>query len=159
LEGRLARRKRKTLFGQSYYERSKLKVPDLKGSAYKFCIFIPIMEGDRWEIFSSGEIETLAKLLDGDFGGSTNTPVLEATQHPLLVGRYRAGKELITNSHVRFEVYARQSNVAIDYFRELKENLENYSRKAIVERVHTNGHITYTGEDQILIEYTLATIL
>lgn len=155
----MAKRKRKTLFGQSYYDRSKLKVPDLKGSVHKFCIFIPIMEGDRWEIFSFREIDVLARLLDGDFGGSTNTPVLEATQHPLLVGRYKAGDELITNSHVRFEVYARQGNAGIEYFRELKENLENYSKSVIVERVHSNGHITYTGEDQILIEYTLATIL
>jgi len=155
----LAKRKRKTFFGQSYYERSNLKVPELKGSVYKFCIFIPIMEGDRWEIFSSREIDALAKLLDGDFGGSTNTPVLDATQHPLLVGRYKAGNELITNTHVRFEVYARQSNVAIEYFRELKENLEKHSKSVIMEKVHSNGHITYMGEDQILIEYSLSTIL
>lgn len=153
------KRKRKTLFGQSYYNRNKLQISNLRGPVYKFSILIPVKEGDKWEIFLYKEIDKLTKLLDGDFGGSTNTPHLEATQHPLLIGRYRMGGETIANIHVRFEVYAQQNNVVIEYFQELKENLENYSKEIIAKRLQSNGYTTYTGEEQILIEYSLATIL
>ena len=155
----MPKRKRKTFFGQSSYNRSNLQVQNLRGEIYKFSILIPVKEEGRWEIFSYKEIETLAELLDRDFGGSTSTPPLEATQHPLLIGRYRIGKEKVTNTHVRFEVYTQPNNVAIEYFQELKENLENYSRQVIAQRLTESGHATYTGEAQILIEYSLAIIL
>jgi len=155
----LPKRKRKTLFGQSYYNRRELQATNLKGLVYKFSILIPVKEGDEWDIFSHKEIDQLTKLLDGDFGGSTNTPALEVTQHPLLIGRYKMGNKMITNTHVRFELYAQQNNVVIEYFQELKENLENYSKEIIAKRLQSNGYTTYTGEEQILIEYSLATIL
>jgi hypothetical protein len=109
----LSKRKRKTFFGQSYYNRNNLQVPNLRGLVYKFSILIPVKEAkenDEWDIFSYKEVEKLRELLDRDFGGSTNTPEPEATQHPLLTGSYKMGNEVVVNDHVRFEVYAQQNN-------------------------------------------------
>lgn len=153
--------KRKSLFGQSQCNRDELRVPNLKGSAYKFSILIPTTEGEgsKWLIFSYREIEMLAKLLDADFGGSTNTLAIEETQHPLLAGRYKSGNETVTNTHARFEVYAQHNSQVIKYFQELKENLEKYSRDVIAIRLKENGHKTYKGEEQILVEYYSTTII
>jgi hypothetical protein len=46
-EGKLAKRKRKTFFGQSYYNRNKLKFLNLRGLVYKFTILFPVKEGEK----------------------------------------------------------------------------------------------------------------
>ena len=155
----MAKRKRKTFFGQSYYDRKKLQVPKLKGLAYRFIILIHVREANKWDIFSYEEGDKLGELLDRDFGGTTYTPGPEATQHPLLMGRYKMGNKTVKNDHVRFELYAQQNNDVLKYFEELKENLEKYSREVIAKRLQEEGYATYEGEEQILIEYSLATIL
>jgi hypothetical protein len=114
---KLSKRKRKTFFGQSYYNRNNLQVPNLRGLVYffllflliklfflkekfgyKFSILIPVKEAkenNEWDIFSYKEVEKLRELLDRDFGSSTNTPEPEATQHPLLTGSYKMGNEMV----------------------------------------------------------------
>lgn len=60
----------------------------------------------------------------------------------------------MTDYHTRFEAYARQTPEALDYFRELSENLARYSREGIARR-----RPGYHGEEQILIELTTVSLI
>lgn len=138
-------------FGQSPYSIEGLRVEKLTGSAFKFSLLLPIAQNGT-PIFSPEEEEKLRDLLEEDFGGYTCT---HGVTHPLLIGGYidDSGARIL-NQHTRFEVYSKQSDVSEGYFRELSNNLVEYSRNTIARRI--NG---YEGEEKILIELMTVRLL
>lgn len=124
-------------FNQPYYGASGFK-PDFKGFHFKFSVLVPIIEirdGKRKRIFTSEDLTKLNDLFDQDFKGWTSTKRIAGEW----VG---PKKEVVPNEHIKYEIYTKRHERAIEYFRELKENLEEQK-----------------GEDIIVIEQTEVTFM
>ena len=115
-------------FDQSKYGTRAFK-PTLEGYHYKFSLLLPISvirNGREEQVFRDDDFKELNKLFDEDFGGFTNFKVLEGEW-------IDPQKETIVNRHVRYEIYSRRHDKAIEYFKELKENLQIFKdEKAII---------------------------
>jgi len=101
----------KRSFNQSVYESEELKMDTLSGFAYKFILFLPLVEPGR-RIFASEDEAQLRVLFNKDFGGCT---YLKHVVHPLLAGEWideETGKTII-NDHSRYEIYAKQTLVQV----------------------------------------------
>ena len=140
------------LFGQRPHNLDTIRVgPDVRGQGYKFTLLLPVLK-DGNQAFSPDDEELLRNLFSDDFGGYTCTAGIT---HPLLRGGWvsEAG-QYVTDYHTRFEVYAKQTPEALEYFRELSQNLARYSRDVIAGR-----RPDYGGEEQILIELTTVSLI
>jgi len=119
-------------FGQAAYPAEEVRLEVLRGYAIRFSLLIPLL----WKgkvVFSPEDLLDLDVLLTRDFGGCTRT---HDVAHPLFQGTYedQAGN-VVRNENALYVVYARHTDRAVQYFRELQGHLERHS-----------------GEEKILIE-------
>jgi hypothetical protein len=123
-------------FGQSEYPLDVLRrPPEFSGKAFKFTLLVPINEFvsgqavNYKQVFSPTDFKMLGDLLENDFGGVTQS---EDKTHPLLRGSWTSKGIVIINKHARYELYSQQNDIAIDYFKELKKNLERHTGQEII---------------------------
>jgi hypothetical protein len=135
-------------FNQPHYGATSFK-PDFKGHHYKFTILVPIIEKVGYEqkqIFTDQDIIKMNNLFDNDFGGFTSIRKLE--------GEWMGPKKrIVPNEHMRYEIYTKRNERAMDYFRELKENLEEYKNEEIIviEQTEVNFMSTLTPKVKSLL--------
>jgi len=113
-------------FEQSEYNSRNFK-PNFEGFHYKFSVLVPtkvIRNGKKERVFLKTDLKKLNALFDDDFGGYTRHKVEGEWINPQ--------KEIIVNEHMRYEIYSKRNEKAIEYFRELKENLELYKKEDVI---------------------------
>ncbi len=118
------------LFGQPRFAETDLRLQEFKGPAYKFEIFLLISGRARKRLFNEKDIKKLRTLLNADFGGCSYRRGLT---HPLLEGEWiNEQGQVEHNVHVVFEVFGKQDERCLEYFKQLKKRLEKVSREEII---------------------------
>lgn len=131
--------------------RLRLSFP-LQGPAYRFVLLLPALDVAGNTLFTREERDDLRTLFAQDFGGHTCD---ENVVQPLLAGgSISDAGEHVVNRHTRFEVLAKQTNEAVQYFEGLATKLAEHSRRVITTRLPG-----YRGESQIFVEMSPVAIL
>jgi len=107
-------------FGQRAYNPDLLR-PTFSDYHYKFILIIPISESvigriESKPVFKEEDLRDLEKLFRSDFGGYSIPKQIDGQWD-------NPNKEIVSNEHVRYDVYSQRNKLAIDYFTELQQRL------------------------------------
>ena len=126
--------------------------PTFEGYHYKFSVLLPTLvirnSGKQEQIFTKQDFKNLNTRFDNDFGGFTRLKV---------AGEWvNTQKEIIVNEHMRYDIYSRRHDKSIDYFKELKDQLELYKGEKII--VIEQSEVTFISRPAIKVRHLLRKI-
>jgi hypothetical protein len=137
-------------FGQPIYGTRVFK-PTFEGYHYKFSVLLPtavIRGGKQDQVFTKQDFKKLSIRFDNDFGGFT--------QHKVVGEWINPQKEIIVNEHMRYEIYSRRHDKAVEYFKDLRDQLELYKGEKII--VIEQSEVTFVSRPAPKIKHLLRKI-